>query len=141
MSNTDNKRKSERIAGKVTMPAAKEAKRPASKRAQWLEANQAVLEAAFDRLQTDLSEVREESKDSFTNFAAIVADELCPGVVRIYNDDSTDDEDDIDDLCSEDCEEESFEDDEETEDSLEEELSDLLEDDEEDEDESDPEDE
>lgn len=144
MSSSTDVRRSKRIMEKCTMPAAKESRKQANKRDQWLLKNQQSLETAFEFLIELLSQkgadnVAEEGTRSFTNFAAISADELCPDVERIYNDDSTDDEDEVEDLCSED-EEEEEEEEEETEDELEEDIDDLLEDDEEDEEEEEEED-
>ena len=112
---TSTKRKSERIAGKCTLPAAKESKKQANARDRWLLANEKDIETAFDFLIELLSKknadnCREEGDRTFTNFAAIVADELCPHCERIYNDDSTDDEDEVTGLGSEDEPEGEFED-------------------------------
>lgn len=147
------KRESARIKGKSAMPAAKESKKQANKRDAWLLLNEHELETAFDFLCQLLQDkvadnLRAEGDRTFTNFAAICADELCPGIERIYNDDSTDDESDVQGECSEDNEDdtEEEEDEEETEeedddmpslDDDEESESALDEDDEEDEDEDD----
>lgn len=142
---TSTKRKSERIAGKCTLPAAKESKKQANARDRWLLANEKDIETAFDFLIELLSKknadnCREEGDRTFTNFAAIVADELCPHCERIYNDDSTDDEDDVEGLGSEDDEDET-ETETETEEELDEAIDELLEDDDDEEEEEEEEDE
>lgn len=106
---SDNKRKSDRIANAPIAKVAKTEKKP-TPRQQWLQDNEDWLDAVYQNIYDHMKEkygengVKKEGKRSFTNFCEVVCEEMCSGVPRILDDDSTDGEDEVDGLCSEDDE-------------------------------------
>jgi len=116
---TATKRKSERIAN---APVAKQQKteKKVTPRGQWLLDNEEYLDGVYQQISDYMKQkygengVKPEGKRSFTNFCEVLCEEMCSGVARIVNDDSTDDEDEVTGLGSEDEPEGEFEDDYET---------------------------
>ena len=116
---TATKRKSERIAN---APVAKQQKteKKVTPRGQWLLDNEEYLDGVYQQISDYMKQkygengVKPEGKRSFTNFCEVLCEEMCSGVARIVNDDSTDDEDEVTGLGSEDEAEGEFEDDNET---------------------------
>lgn len=114
-STTDNKRKpSERVAN-APIVKRQQMEKKLTPRQKWLQENEEWLDTVYqnisDHMKSKYGEdgVKPEGKRSFTNFCEILCEELCAGVSRTLNDDSTDDEDEVDGLCSEDEEEPSEE--------------------------------
>lgn len=113
---TSTKRKSERIANAPEVKRQQMAKKQ-TPRQKWIEENEEYLDGKYEEIRQHMlqqygaSGVKEEKlgpngeSRALTNFVEVLCEELCPGVVRIMNDDSTDDEDEVDGLCSEDEEE------------------------------------
>lgn len=144
---TDNKRKpSERVAN-APIVKRQQMEKKLTPRQKWLQENEEWLDTVYqnitDHMKSKYGEdgVKKEKVNSegfsrsFSNFCEILCEELCPGVGRILDDDSTDDEDEVDGLCSEDEEEptedETDEDEEDIMDQLDDEPEETADDDEE----------
>lgn len=118
-STATGKRKSERVA-KAPEVKKQQMEKKLTPRQKWLEENEEYLDGVYQQISDHMKAkygdngVKPEGKRSFTNFCEILCEEMCPNVVRVLNDDSTDDEDEVTGLCSEDEAEGEFEDDYET---------------------------
>lgn len=109
----DNKRKSARIANAPEVKRQQMEKKQ-TPRQKWIAENEEYLADKYDEIYQHMVQkygadgVKKEKlgKDgesrALTNFCEGLCEELCIGVVRILNDDSTDDEDDVVGLGSED---------------------------------------